>query len=505
MNSKNATREMTDADRLPSSARTREGFVFNPTAETWEIQSLVGKINFRFDRFPKISTSIIQNIKFGLYKRLCSLSTSHARSLYTTFLLYCRISEVSAPADESRFDLDSITKFRSTLDEKTIWKLANLRILFNDLHEFGLPVTTERALRFLNDMRIAKNPTGIAIRTRDGDVGAFNDIELQAIQTDLNRKYIEGAIELYEYAICWLFIAYGCRSVQVAALKEKDLIVRETEGEKFYVLRIPRAKQRGTKPRDELKTRFCGRQIGGLLEEVIQANQARRAKLGIVGRDFPMFIGDDLNDVPGLEGHMSSRAISSIVKSAASTRHGFQTNSRRFRYTLGQRAVDDGKSDVEVAELLDHSDTQSLKSYHAASVAMAERIDRVMAMSMAPLAQAYAGTNVADRATSRFSRDPSRHIYDRSLRDNTDEALGGCGQWGFCGLAAPIACYTCMHFEPWIDGPHDALLTELLADRDRLLDQGLSPKIATIRDRTILAVAEVVQLCEAAMADREEV
>ncbi|OQP88184.1 hypothetical protein BTR14_01630 [Rhizobium rhizosphaerae] len=504
MNTAYPVHEISAEGLLPSSALTREGFEFDPTADTWRLQSLVGTCSFDFTKFPRLSPVLIRNVKYGLFKVLTNLSTSHARGIYGTFLLFYRASEVSALPIDARIDLDSIAKFKNKLDAKTIWKLAHLRILFNDVGDYGLPVTTERALRFLNEMSIAKNPTGIAVRTRDGEIGAFTEFELQAIQTELNRKYTKGEITLYEYAISWLFIAYGCRSIQIAALKEKDLIIREVDGEQFYVLRIPRAKQRRTKPRDQLKTRFCGRQIGELLEEVIAANKARRTLLGIKGKDFAMFAGDELNNVPGLEGHMSSRVIGLIVKSAAATRHGFKTNSRRFRYTLGQRAMDDGKSELEVAELLDHSDTQSLKSYAAASAAMVERIDRVMAMSLAPLAQAFVGSGVADRATSPLSSDPSRRIYDRSLRDNTDEALGGCGQWGFCGLAAPIACYTCMHFEPWIDGPHDVLLTELLDDRDRMLDQGLSPKIATIRDKTILAVAEVVQLCEAARADGEE-
>ena len=66
---------------------------------------------------------------------------------------------------------------------------------------------------------------------------------------------------------------------------------------------------------------------------------------------------------------------------------------------------------------------------------------------------------------------------------------------GFCGLAAPIACYTCKNFQPWLDGPHEAVLAHLLAKREQLLST-TDARIASVNDRTILAVAEVIRRCD---------
>ena len=74
--------------------------------------------------------------------------------------------------------------------------------------------------------------------------------------------------------------------------------------------------------------------------------------------------------------------------------------------------------------------------------------------------------------------------------------MGSCGKHGFCGFLAPIACYTCVNFQPWLDGPHEAVLAFLIRERDRLAQQ-TDLRIASINDRTILAVAEVVRQCEA--------
>ncbi|MFS8980195.1 hypothetical protein PO002_38055 [Cupriavidus necator] len=77
------------------------------------------------------------------------------------------------------------------------------------------------------------------------------------------------------------------------------------------------------------------------------------------------------------------------------------------------------------------------------------------------------------------------------------EAVGGCGKFDFCGLAAPLACYTCSYFHPWLDNIHETLLERLLAERKELL--ALSDlRIASVNDRTIVAVAEVVTRCREA-------
>jgi hypothetical protein len=71
---------------------------------------------------------------------------------------------------------------------------------------------------------------------------------------------------------------------------------------------------------------------------------------------------------------------------------------------------------------------------------------------------------------------------------------------GFCGLTRPVACYTCRNFMPWDDGPHEEVLDGLLRRREAQREKGYSPRIFGIHDRTISAVARVVQLCEARRA-----
>jgi hypothetical protein len=162
----------------------------------------------------------------------------------------------------------------------------------------------------------------------------------------------------------------------------------------------------------------------------------------------------------------------------------------RFRRTIGTRAAEEGHGPLVIARLLDHTDTQNVGVYTASSPRIIERIDKAIAMQMAPLAQAFAGV-VADGNDG--DRDPARRIVDLRI-DRSGQAMGECGKHGFCGFNAPIACYTCRNFEAWIDGPHEAVLEHLIARREQLA-QTSDLRMASVNDRTILAVAAVVQRC----------
>lgn len=59
-----------------------------------------------------------------------------------------------------------------------------------------------------------------------------------------------------------------------------------------------------------------------------------------------------------------------------------------------------------------------------------------------------------------------------------------------------------MSFQAWLDGPHEAVLSYLLTERERKLGSA-DRRIASINDRTILAVAEVVRQCQVAKAEAD--
>jgi len=112
---------------------------------------------------------------------------------------------------------------------------------------------------------------------------------------------------------------------------------------------------------------------------------------------------------------------------------------------------------------------------------------------MAPIAQAFAGKLVKDKSTAIRFDDPTSDIIDPKV-DPSCKAMGKCGTYSFCSLYAPLACYTCNSFQAWVDGPHEKLLEYLINERERLL-KITDYRIASINDKTILAVAQVILEC----------
>lgn len=168
----------------------------------------------------------------------------------------------------------------------------------------------------------------------------------------------------------------------------------------------------------------------------------------------------------------------------------------RFRRTIGTRAAIEGHGELVIAELLDHDDTQNVGVYVQATPEIVERIDQAIALQMAPLAQAFAGVLISTEVDAERGSDPTSRIVSPQCTKGFTP-VGNCGKHGFCGFMAPIACYTCRNFQAWLDGPHEAVLNHLVAERERLM-ANTDARIASVNDRTILAVAQVVNQCREA-------
>jgi hypothetical protein len=143
-----------------------------------------------------------------------------------------------------------------------------------------------------------------------------------------------------------------------------------------------------------------------------------------------------------------------------------------------------------IAELLDHTDTQNVNVYVEDVPEHVDAINRAVAGQLAPIAQAFAGKLVDSEAHAMRGDDPSSRVRVRS-----GQSAGTCGHHGFCGALAPIACYTCINFQPWLHGPHEQVLDQLIAEQARVFKVTGDHQVSHITDRTILAVTRVIQMC----------
>ena len=488
----------------PASASTRDGQTWNPQDNTWRIKILSGTRRFYFSKLEKLlSEEMCRSTKHALIHYLRNLSVDHACNCYGRYLGLIKFAHDTNGGPLNVLPLEAVIAYRATLNRRTEWYLGVLRAFFQSWHDLRLPGLDPNLISWFGEIRLKGNQKGEAILTSDPDKGPFSDVEFNGILAGLNDQFAKGGIDLAAFVLVWLYMSLGPRSVQLAALKIKDF--RKTElsnGGSGYLLQMPRAKQRGNSPRSEFKARRIVPEVGRLIERHVSLIKETWGHLETDMDELPLFIEPSSPGMAlGFKHHCTSQTLAEKVNrifkilavQSERTNRQMKITTRRFRYTRGTRAAAEGASELVIAELLDHTDTQNVGVYVKATPEIIERIDRAMAMFLAPMAQAFAGQLIEGEGQARRAGDPrSRIVAPAAIA----HPIGSCGSFGFCAALAPIACYTCRNFQPWRDGPHEDVLQSLLGERERMLAETGDMTIAAINDRTILACAEVVRRCE---------
>ena len=484
---------------LPLHATTHDGYPFNPAAPVWRIDTLECRtIYLRFDQLSVFSADLVHRLKLTLLDFAEKQSLSHLRNMSERVFEFYRALFSEGTQEVDAIGIDHLLNFRAQLNDRTVWKLGAIRVAFERGQSLGYSLLTGEAAAYFGDAVIAGNPKGVDVRTRDSRKGAFSTIELETVNSALNAAYTRGDVDLQDYALCHFILAYGTRSIQIASLKDGDLL---KHGD-IYTLRIPRAKQQGHLRRETFKMRACDKRLGELLEWHL--SEIKWPPDAPERGDRPMFPASQPGSVPGFAYHMAGREIGKRITVIFEAVARYQSNPKRFRHTLAKRAHDDGATVYVIAELLDHSDIQNAKVYTEGGPDIVERLNRTMALQLAPIAQAFAEKLVRSGDPDAQAGGAAKRIHDRALPEGKgNAALGTCGLNSFCSLARPIACYTCISFRPWDDGPHEEVLDKLLQERERQREKGYAPRIYGLHDRTIAAVARVVQLCSERQADGE--
>ena len=164
----------------------------------------------------------------------------------------------------------------------------------------------------------------------------------------------------------------------------------------------------------------------------------------------------------------------------------------RFRYTLGTNAARQKAGVNVIAKLLDHHDTQNAHCYVQSVPEIAQQISSIMDESLRKYADAFQGKVVKDEIEAQSQVKEANRIS--CVEQDCD--VGSCGTHQYCNDYAPIACYLCSKFMPWANAPHYLVLEQLIKERDDLIAMGCSLEVATVNDRTIIAVQQVIDACK---------
>lgn len=492
---------------LPATVRTLSGAVFDPGAKRWSFHDGLQPISVNFERLNGCATDeLIAAAKLPLIWYAENAQAVTITNLFDSLWRFLKSVSAAQGHPIGTIDAPLLASFRASLTWETEWKLGGLSAFFKKWDSLGVPGLTKSAVHLLKSLRLKGNRKGTAVLTMDPHMGPLTDIERLAAQAALNDAYVAKTIALDDYLLAWLCLLLGQRNIQFAMLKVCDIReITKVDGATEYVLCVPRVKQGGEGRREQFKERLITPSIGKML--IGYASSVRKRFEGegtssIAASHAPLFPQRKKmkHARPSFHHHLSPGAIGKKIRSVFealqvySERTGkpIEITSKRLRHTVATSAAKEGHGELIIAELLDHTDTQNVGIYVKSTPEIIERIDRAVALRMAPLAHAFAGVVIVSESAAIRGHDPTSRIADPRF-DETMKPMGNCGRDGPCGFMAPISCYTCRSFQAWVDGPHEEVLEYLLLERERLGAEA-DARIATVNDRTILAVAEVVQL-----------
>lgn len=490
------TEESPDPLRL---IRTKGGDSLELSADKWVLTDGVVSVSLNFAHLSDLSKKLMTSVKATLGWYAGNSSAQHVKNLFERFLHFVRSIATHGKALD-RITAADLLSYRSNLPPTRAWYFGTLSGLLKQWNQLGYSGIDQDVLILLEQIKTQGNAKGVAVMTLDPYEGPLTPIESESLQAALNDAFANEVVTLDEFILAWLYVLFGQRNIQYAALKVSDVVRKEdTDQRVTYSIMMPSAKKKNLSARDRLVERPLIEQFGEIIFEYARSIRNEFSQL-LENPDqaplFPNWEKDTRED--GYRYHCQPKHIGIRLKrifaglNVRSERTGqfIAVTGRRFRRTIATRAAEEGHGPLVIAALLDHADTQNVGVYSASTPAIIDRIDRAIALQMAPLAQAFAGVLI-DRNDRDV--DPNRRIVDLRI-DRSGSAMGQCGKHGFCGFSAPIACYTCSSFEAWPDGPHEAVLSHLLERREQLMAKSDS-RMASINDRTILAVASVVQRC----------
>jgi integrase len=340
-----------------------------------------------------------------------------------------------------------------------------------------------RVLKALNAIKIPPHAKGHHVRFRHVTRGPYSPEELFLSRQALSQE--RG--QLLDRVILMLHLELGANPSAYCRLRNQDLKRVETSQGIWYHLDVPRIKKR--RSLEGKKRRRISPRLGDLLS-TLQKGDPESRLLHWLSPDHPT---DSIRW--GMQ-----RWAEEVELISPRTGKLLLIRPRRFRYTYATHMAEAGASKYHIAELLDHTDLQSVDVYVETSPAIIDQVAKATDEALAPIIHRFLGKITGGGAVSEDNPAvipaAAPHIGLPVL--NTG-GIGICGRNiradGLCQLFPPLSCYLCPSFAAWRDGPHAAVLQSIeqfLEANQDLADGRIWRQMDDIR----LAIHEVVQRCQ---------
>lgn len=494
--------------KSPKWRKSKMGYDFDMQTDIWELD---GSTTLNLGRLKGFDDVTRKSIRSTLSRYAEELSAK------TAYGIIAYLNNYYDETGEATININGLTNWRATLTGDREARLGTLKSFLLSWHDWGFKGIDKSVVDYLESLRLKGIIKGKAVKGYCPFSGPLTLLEQGALLDWVAGAFTLKQITLTQYALFLTLVFTGRRMVQVRSLQVKDLKVVTDNNLRQYKLNIPRVKQRGIGWREAFNEIPIVSDLYLVLKNQLNSSIAFiEDYFGVVipaenRGQIPIFIEEsrieqfetfealhaemqkkqDLLHLTEQNAGLKLRDVS-VKNKARSERTGDFINfsSRRFRYTKGTNLYRRGIQGVALAEALDQSDTQQIGVYTQNTVETAEIIDEIMSPMLAPLAQAFAGTLIDSERDAVRGNDPHSRVKNES-----QNSVGNCGTHAFCA-SGYRACYTCVKFQPWKNAPHEEVRDEVLAERKRQHENGVSINVIQSTDRLLLAVEQVILLCK---------
>jgi hypothetical protein len=255
---------------------------------TWRLNAANAQI-LRWDTLEVTSPAIFEAIVRFIRAIVESSSPTHAFNTFHGMKMLARSETFRrVHADDDVLPLAILTEILQQ-GASDSWRLHYVRQLYYWGSDWGHPNFSPEVAFEAKQLRIPKNPNGIAVRSADPTDGPLTDLELTALVNALTAAESDDTLTVAEIAALWLSISFGPNPMQMSLLREENFIAFQNEQGKpaFFHLDVPRMKKPGMSLRGAFRRRPLSVETGMAIQRLIDHNATVR-------RDWPEDVAQDI-------------------------------------------------------------------------------------------------------------------------------------------------------------------------------------------------------------------
>ena len=179
----------------------------------------------------------------------CNHSGSTCRSV-----LYNLTTYLQRTGDHT-FETLSLRNYKSRMKKQDEHSLERLRGLLKLWHELGYHGVSDEVAELVDSWTLKGSVRGAAVKRMDPIEGPLTNVELQIFNEAVPQCYEHNQISLSTLAYALLLSHTGRRPIQLTLIRIGDIYSGAIPtGDSAYVIRIPRAKQKGVVTGSERKS-----------------------------------------------------------------------------------------------------------------------------------------------------------------------------------------------------------------------------------------------------------